>query len=134
MVEPVRMTLEQIQAAGGGRVDRTKLAATTEEDIRRHQIEDGEDPDAPLPAYQVEPNYGSTEAVVRPKVSQADPDVRAIRERLRMSQDAFARLIDVPVATVRNWEQRRTGIAPAARTLLRILEREPDAALRALAV
>lgn len=143
MVELVRMTLEQIQAAGGGRVDRTKLAATTEEDIRQHQVEDGEDPDAPLPAYQVEPNYGSTETVVRssrPKgghderAGQTNPDVQAIRERLRMSQDAFARLIDVPVATVRNWEQRRTGIAPTARTLLRILEREPDAALRALAV
>jgi putative transcriptional regulator len=50
-----------------------------------------------------------------------------------MSQEAFAATIGVPVATVRNWEQRRTGIAPAARTLLRILEREPEAALRALA-
>ena len=33
----------------------------------------------------------------------------------------------------RNREQRRTGIAAAAHTLLRISEREPDAALRALA-
>jgi putative transcriptional regulator len=115
MAEPVRMTLEQIKAAGGGRVDRAKLAATTEEDIRQHMLEDGEDPEAPLPPYRVL------------------PDVQAIRERLHMSQDAFARTIGVPVATVRNWEQRRTGIAPAARTLLRILEREPDAALRALA-
>ncbi len=115
MAEPVRMTLEQIRVAGGGRVDRAKLATTTEEDIRQHIVEDGEDPEAPLPAYQ------------------ALPDVQAIRERLRMSQDRFAHTISVPVATVRNWEQRRTGIAPAARTLLRILEREPDAALRALA-
>ena len=116
MAELVRMTLEQIQAAGGGQVDRAKVAATTDEDIRRHQVEDGEDPDAPPPDYQ------------------PVPDVQAIREQLRMSQEAFARLIQVPVATVRNWEQRRTGIAPAARTLLRILEREPRAALRALAV
>jgi len=115
MAEPIRMTLEQIKAAGGGRVDRAKVAATTETDIRRHMIEDGEDPDAPLPAYQLV------------------PDVQALREGFRMSQEAFARTIGVPVATVRNWEQRRTGIAPAARTLLRILEREPDAALRALA-
>lgn len=114
MAEPVRMTLEQIKAAGSGRVDRAKLAATTEEDICQHMLEDGEDPEAPLPAYQ------------------ALPDVQAIRERLRMSQEAFANTIGVPVATLRNWEQRRTGIAPAARTLLRILEREPDAALRAL--
>lgn len=114
MAELVRMTLEDIKAAGGGQVDRAKLAATTEETIRKYMVEDGEDPDAPLPDYQALPN------------------VQAIRERLRMSQDGFARTIGVPLATVRNWEQRRTGIAPAARALLRILEREPEAALRAL--
>lgn len=115
MAEFIRMTMEQIGAAGGGRMDRAKLAATTEADIRRHMVEDGEDPDAPPPTYQ------------------RIPDVQAIRERLRMSQEVFATTIGVPVATVRNWEQRRTGIVPAARTLLRILEREPDAVLRALA-
>ena len=115
MVEVVRMTLERIKAKGGGRVNRARVAATTEDDIRRQMIEDGEDPDAGLPPYR------------------RIPEVQAIRERLRMSQEAFAATIGVPVATVRNWEQRRTGIAPAARALLRILEREPDAALRALA-
>ncbi len=115
MAEFIRMTIERIGAAGGGRMDQARLAATTQADIRRHMIEDGENPDAPPPTYQ------------------RVPDVQAIRERLRMSQEAFASTIGVPVATVRNWEQRRTGIAPAARTLLRILEREPDAALRALA-
>ncbi len=115
MAEVVRTTLEQIRATGGGRVDLAKLAATTEEDIRQHMVEDGEDPDASLPDYQTL------------------PDVQAIRERLRMSQEAFARTIGVPVATVRNWEQHRTGIAPAARALLWILIREPEAALRALA-
>ena len=108
------MTLQEIKQAGGGQVDHAALNATTEEDIRRYMIEDGEDPDAPLPDYQPVPN------------------VQAIRERLRMSQDVFAQTIGVPVATLRNWEQKRTGIAPSARTLLRILEREPDAALRAL--
>ena len=51
MAKAVRMTLEQIRAAGGGRVDLAKLAATTEEDVRQHMAEDGEDPEAPLPAY-----------------------------------------------------------------------------------
>jgi putative transcriptional regulator len=115
MVGTMRMTLAEIQASGGGRVDWDKLDATTEEDIRQQMIEDGEDPDGPLLDYKPVPN------------------VQAIRERLAMSQEVFARTIGVPVATLRNWEQRRTGIAPAARTLLRILEREPEAALRALA-
>ena len=43
----VRMTLEDARAKG--RVDRSKIASSTEEDIRRHAIEDGEDPDASLP-------------------------------------------------------------------------------------
>jgi putative transcriptional regulator len=49
-----------------------------------------------------------------------------------MTQLAFATAIGVPVATVRNWEQSRAGMDPAVRSLLRVLEREPEAALRAL--
>jgi putative transcriptional regulator len=30
-------------------IDQAKIDATTEEDIRRHAIEDGEDPDAEIP-------------------------------------------------------------------------------------
>ena len=108
------MTLEEIRATRP-RVDRAKVAAATEEDIRRHQIEDGEDPDAPLPPFRPTPN------------------VRAIRTQLQMTQDVFAKAIGVPVATVRNWEQSRTSMDPAVRSLLRVVEREPDAALRALA-
>ncbi len=115
MAETIRMTLAEAIAAAPGQVDKAKIAATTEADIRRHMIEDGEDPGAPLADFQ------------------PVPDVQAIRERLSMSQVTFATTIGVPVATVRNWEQRRTGIAPSARTLLRIMEREPAAVLRALA-
>ena len=107
-------TLDQIRA-GHIRVDRAKMAATTEQDIRRHQIEDGEDPDAALPPFRPVPN------------------VRAIRTRLQMTQEAFAKAIGVPLATVRNWEQSRTSMDPAVQSLLRVVEREPDAALRALA-
>ena len=108
------MTLEEIKATHPT-VDLAKIAATTEEDIRRHQIEDGEDPDAPPPPFRLVPN------------------VRAIRARLQMTQEAFAKAIGVPVATVRNWEQSRTNMDPAVRSLLRVVEREPDAVLRALA-
>ena len=108
------MTLEEIRTSRP-RVDRAKIEVTAEEGIRRHQAEDGKDPDAPLPPF-------------RPV-----PDVRAIRMQLGMTQEAFARAIGVPVATVRNWEQFRTGMDPAVRSLLRVVEREPDAALRALA-
>jgi putative transcriptional regulator len=108
------MTLEEIRASRPV-VDRAKIAATTEDDIRRQQIDDGEDPDAPTPPFHPVPN------------------VSAIRTRLQMTQEAFAKAIGVPLATVRNWEQSRTGMDPAVRSLLRVVEREPEAALRALA-
>jgi len=44
----VPITLRQVQESQP-RVNRALVSATTDEDIRRHQIEDGEDPDAPLP-------------------------------------------------------------------------------------
>ena len=111
------MTLEEIRATRP-KVDRARIAATTEEDIRQHQAEDGEDSDAPLPPLPP----------LRPL-----PDVRAIRMRLGMTQEVLAKAIGVPVATVRNWEQARTSMDPAVRSLLRVVEREPDVALRALA-
>ncbi len=115
MAETIRMTLAEAVAAAPGQVDAARVAVTTEADVRRHMIEDGEDPEAPLADFH------------------PTPDVQAIRERLSMSQATFAATIGVPVATVRNWEQRRTGIASSARTLLRVMEREPAAVLRALA-
>ena len=39
---------------------------------------------------------------------------------------------DIPVATLRNWEQSRFVMEPAAQTLLKLIDREPEAALRAL--
>ncbi len=49
------MTLEEIRATRP-MVDLAKIAATTETEIRRHQIEDAEDPDAPLPPFCQTPN------------------------------------------------------------------------------
>ena len=108
------MTLDQIRASMPA-IDRALIARTRTADIERQKVEDGEDSCAPLPLFR------------------APPSVRAIRDQLHMTQDAFASAIGVPVATVRNWEQRRTAMDPAVRALLRVVEREPQAALRALA-
>lgn len=45
------MTLEDISVSRP-EVDHVKIAATTEDDIRRHQVEDGDDPNAPLPQFR----------------------------------------------------------------------------------
>jgi len=54
---------------------------------------------------------------------------RQIRERLKLSQSAFASMMGVSVRTVQDWEQgRRTPKGPA-RSLLRIAEQNPAAFL-----
>jgi len=61
-------------------------------------------------------------------------DVRAARKKLGMSQDRFARSFGVSAATVRNWEQGRRRPEGPARVLLAVIDREPEAVRRALAV
>jgi len=59
-------------------------------------------------------------------------EVKAIRKKLHVSQTQFAMLIGVSAATLRNWEQGRTYPEGAARVLLRIAARRPQAVLEAL--
>lgn len=59
-------------------------------------------------------------------------DAKSIRTKVGLSQSEFAHLIGVKVATLRNWEQHRRRPTGAAAALLTIVEKEPDAALRAL--
>lgn len=59
-------------------------------------------------------------------------DPLGVRRRLKMSQAAFAQVFGVSVRTVQEWEQRRRKPAGAARTLLRVIDREPAAVRRAI--
>jgi len=62
-----------------------------------------------------------------------ETDVKRIRKASGLSQAKFARLIHVEIGTLRNWEQgRRTPTGPA-QVLLRAIERDPRAVLRAIA-
>ncbi|PWR21687.1 helix-turn-helix domain-containing protein [Zavarzinia compransoris] len=63
-----------------------------------------------------------------------DPiNVKAIREKLGLSQSAFAGRFGVSLRTVQGWEIGARQPTGAARTLLRVVEREPEAVRRALA-
>jgi putative transcriptional regulator len=59
-------------------------------------------------------------------------DVRALRAREGLSQEGFAARYGFTLAAVRQWEQERRQPEAAARVLLRVIEREPDAVRRAL--
>jgi putative transcriptional regulator len=58
--------------------------------------------------------------------------VRAIRERTKLSQSDFARVMGVSVKTLQNWEQSRRHPTGPAAALLRIMEKDPKAAVEAL--
>ena len=107
-----KMTADAIQGRPSRR-NRAKIEATTENDIRRQMIEDGQNPDEEV----------SERDIISPWY---------IRKRLGMSQREFADTLGVPVATLRNWEQNRVAMEPATIALMRILAKEPEAALRAL--
>ena len=109
----VRKSLDELRSERRT-IERGKIAATTESEIRRQAIEDGEDPDAPLEQFEL----------VIP--------VHAVRRKLAMSQAQFARAFGIPIGTIRNWEQNRVKPDPAARALLTILYRQPEAALKAI--
>jgi putative transcriptional regulator len=96
------------------RIDRAKIDATGEADIRRHMREDNQE-DKSLAGFA---------PVIPPQL---------LRKRLGMTQVQFARALRVPLSTLRNWEQGRVLPDPAARSLLTIVAKNPKAALRALA-
>jgi len=60
-------------------------------------------------------------------------DVRAIRGKLEKSQEEFALMIGVSVATLQNWEQGRRRPEGPARALLRVAAKNPQAVAEALA-
>ena len=59
-------------------------------------------------------------------------DVKAVRTGLGQTQEEFALMIGVSVATLRNWEQGRRQPEGPALALLRVTARNPKAVAAAL--
>ena len=93
----------------GGRVDHGVLDATTERDSAAQQREDDNEAARDMARY-----------------------ARRVRKRHGLTQLEFARRIDVSKETIRNWEQGTRCPTGAARALLKILDKAPETALRAL--
>ena len=55
------------------------------------------------------------------------PSVRSIRNKTGLSQAKFATLLGVSVRTLQDWEQERRVPSGAAKTLLLIADKNPDA-------
>jgi putative transcriptional regulator len=59
--------------------------------------------------------------------------VRNIRQKVGLTQDDFASLLGVSVSGLRKWEQGQRRPHGAALTLLKVMDREPQAVVRAIA-
>lgn len=57
------------------------------------------------------------------------PDVAKTRKRTGLSQARFAQLLGVSVRTLQDWEQGRRAPSGAARTLLMVAAKNPQALL-----
>ncbi|MDZ4078519.1 MULTISPECIES: helix-turn-helix domain-containing protein [Hydrocarboniphaga] len=66
------------------------------------------------------------------KVALKPDDIQRARKQLGLSQDQFADAFGVSASTLRKWEQGQRAPTGAAKTLLKIIEREPKAVVRAL--
>ncbi len=110
-MKTVHMTVDPADPAFStiGRVDEARLDATTEDDIARQAALD----DA---------------AAIRDAARYA----RRVRQRLGLSQAEFSQRIDVSLQTIRNWEQGKRRPTGAAKALLKVLDKAPEAALDAL--
>lgn len=99
------------------RIDWARIDAMTEEEVLAGALSD---PDAqPLTSEQL--------AKMR-QVSR----VKALRQRLGMTQMQFAEAFHLPITTLRDWEQHRSTPDAPARALLLAIERDPDVMRRLL--
>ena len=107
------------------RVDWAKVDATSDAEIDRQIARDSD----------TAPVFSAKQLATARRVGRDDvEDVRRLRARLGLSQEAFARRFGFSVDAIRQYEGgRRTPTGPI-RTLLRVIAREPDAVTRALAV
>lgn len=105
----IKITPEDIRKGPVGHVDWRKFDATTEEDIARHILEDEE-----------------------MAIQDAAKYARRIRRRFAMTQREFSAFLNVPLDTIRNWEQGRRLPTGAAKTLLKLIASAPEIALTTL--
>lgn len=92
-----------------GRIDPVRVDATDENDIAAQQAVD------------------EAEAM-----QDAARFARRVRKRLGLSQAEFSHRINVSLDTIRNWEQGKRCPTGAAKALLKVLDKAPEAALAAL--
>lgn len=62
------------------------------------------------------------------------PRVKMLRRRLGLTQEQFAGRYQIPLGTLRDWEQNAAEPDATARAYIRAIEGDPEGVLRALGV
>ena len=97
--------------------DWAAVEALTDEEIHAAALAD---PDAqPIP-------LGSDEEMAKLGLIHI-PNVKKLRERLGLTQEAFAAAYRIPIGTLRDWEQGRKRPDAPARAYLTVIARNPEA-------
>jgi putative transcriptional regulator len=97
--------------------DWAAVEALTDEQIHAAALAD---PDAqPLP-------LGTDEEMAKLGLIHI-PNVKKLRERLGLTQEAFAAAYRIPIGTLRDWEQGRKRPDAPARAYLTVIARNPEA-------
>lgn len=97
--------------------EKARLDAISDEDIHAAALTDVDNP--PLTPEELEQ-------------FQRVPDLKAIRERLHLTQRQFAKTFGLSLGAIRDWEQGRFEPDQAAKTLLKVIACNPEAVKQAL--
>jgi putative transcriptional regulator len=72
---------------------------------------------------------------VKVRVTKVDTpaiEIKRIRKKVGLTQDSFASALGVSVSGLRKWEQGQRQPRGAALTLLRVMDKEPEAVVRVI--
>ena len=110
--------------------------------MKKHRMKIGPGLDPPAPIGRIDPNRvdATTEEEIAEQKAADDKEAmqdaaryaRRIRKRLGLTQTEFSLRIGVSIDTIRNWEQGKRCPTGAARSLLKVLDKAPEASLAAL--
>ena len=102
------------------RTDWERLRTMSEEEIEANALSDPDNP--PLTEEEL-------------KRFRRVVDAQRVRKKLKMTQAQFAETFEIPLGTLRDWEQKGFFISHnrAAASYLRVIEQNPEAVIAALA-
>lgn len=94
------------------------LAAMTDEEAEANALADPDNP--PMTQEEL-------------RAAQRRPQVKVMRRALRLTQEEFAERYQIPLGTLRDWEQGRSVPDQTAQAYLRVIAKNPVGTAEALA-